>query len=175
LHLVANNVVFYLEHPEQRESYTNVERHATVFFQKNQKNQKNQRLTTGVKTPWLTKRETPFGRFAPLFVSVTDPEGWAVGVVSQTDVVLARQGRSDPEMDKLTVADVMTPRLIGCRPHTRVSEAITKMTRMKVHRLVVVEEHGDKLKAVGLMSMRAIVRRMAGAPQPIHHGSPPTR
>lgn len=106
---------------------------------------------------------------------VTDPEGWAVGVVSQTDVVLARQGRSDPEMDKLTVADVMTPRLIGCRPHTRVSEAITKMTRMKVHRLVVVEEHGDKLKAVGLMSMRAIVRRMAGVPQPIHHGSPPTR
>ncbi len=70
MHLVANNVVFYLEHPEQRESYTNVERHATVFFQKNQKNQKNQRLTTGVKTPWLTRRETPFGRLAPLFVSV---------------------------------------------------------------------------------------------------------
>ncbi len=101
---------------------------------------------------------------------VTDADGWALGVVSQTDVVLARQGRPDQEMDKITVADVMTPRLLSCRPHTRVSEAVTKMTRMKVHRLVVVEEHGDKVKAVGLMSMRAIVRRMAGVPQPGNEG-----
>jgi hypothetical protein len=59
LHLVANNAIFDLRHPEQRKDYTNVERHATVFF-KNQKKQKNQRLTTGVETPWL----------APLFASV---------------------------------------------------------------------------------------------------------
>ncbi|MCB9642234.1 MAG: crotonyl-CoA carboxylase/reductase [Myxococcales bacterium] len=101
---------------------------------------------------------------------VTDAEGWAVGVVSQTDVVLAVQGRPDQAMDSLTVEDIMTPRLLSCRPSTRVSDAITTMTRMKVHRLVVVEKHGDKLKPVGLMSMRAIVRKLAGVPQPGEEG-----
>lgn len=97
---------------------------------------------------------------------ITDKEGYALGVVSQTDIVLARQGRSDDQMDALTAADIMTPSLLSCTPDTLVSEAVTQMTTNKVHRLVVLEHEGDRAKPIGFMSMRAIIRRLIGVPQP---------
>jgi crotonyl-CoA carboxylase/reductase len=61
----------------------------------------------------------------------------ALGVISQTDVVLARQGRSRQAAQALPVADVMTEGCITCDIETPLSDAVTTMTALKIHRLVV--------------------------------------
>lgn len=95
-------------------------------------------------------------------VVVVDSQGYAVGVVSQTDLVLARQGRTPEQAAKLTAGDIMTPGVIGCAPDCKLSDAIALMTRNRVHRLVVVEERQGKPRPVGVLSMTDVIRQMIG-------------
>jgi CBS domain-containing protein len=92
-------------------------------------------------------------------VVVVADDGHAVGVVSQTDVVLARQGRSVEQAAALSVSDIMTPSLVSCTSDRKLSEAITLMTRNRVHRLVVVEDKAGKLMPVGILSMTDVIRQ----------------
>jgi len=92
-------------------------------------------------------------------VVVVGDDGHAVGVVSQTDVVLARQGRTVEQAAALSVGDIMTPSLVSCTADRKLSEAITLMTRNRVHRLVVVEEKNGKLMPVGILSMTDVIRQ----------------
>lgn len=95
-------------------------------------------------------------------VVVTGPDQQALGVVSQTDVVLARQGRSADEIAALNAFDVMSRPLLWCRRDTPVSEAVTTMTRNRVHRLVVIEPRPEGKRPVGVVSMTDVIRRMIG-------------
>ncbi|MDW8268082.1 MAG: CBS domain-containing protein [Anaerolineae bacterium] len=90
-------------------------------------------------------------------IVVVDEDGYAIGIVSQTDIVLARQGNTPEQMARLTAADIMTRRLITCTPQTKVSEAITLMTRNRIHRLVVVDERRGKLWPIGILSQTDII------------------
>ncbi len=81
----------------------------------------------------------------------------AVGVVSQTDIVLARQGRSPGQTRSLKVADFMTEGCATCDAATPLSKAITDMLRRRIHRLVVSDEQD---KPVGVLSMTDIVRKV---------------
>ena len=83
--------------------------------------------------------------------------GQAVGVVSQTDVVLARQGRSRDDARALQVREVMTVGCVTVDVGALLSEAVTVMTGQRVHRLVVTE--GDA--AVGVLSMADVVSQLA--------------
>lgn len=89
-------------------------------------------------------------------------EGSAVGVVSQTDLVLARQGRRPEVFRLMTAREIMSPDLVACEAGTRITEAITTMTRRRIHRLVVVEQVGGKRVPLGVVSMTDIVRSMMG-------------
>lgn len=93
-------------------------------------------------------------------VVVVSDDGRALGVVSQTDIVLAQQGRSVEQAATLTAGDVMTPGLVSCTSDRKLSDAVTLMTRNRIHRLVVVEDHGGKLTPVGILSMTDVVRRL---------------
>lgn len=93
-------------------------------------------------------------------VVVVADDGRATGVVSQTDVVLAQQGRSVEHAAVLTAGDVMTPGLVSCTSDRKLSDAVTLMTRNRIHRLVVVEEQAGKLVPVGILSMTDVVRRL---------------
>lgn len=88
--------------------------------------------------------------------------GSAAGVVSQTDLVLARQGRRPEVFRAMTAREIMSPNLVSCEAGTRISEAITMMTRRRIHRLVVVEEVEGKRVPLGVVSMTDIVRSMMG-------------
>jgi crotonyl-CoA carboxylase/reductase len=90
-------------------------------------------------------------------IVVTDDAGYAVGVVSQTDIVLARQGRSPEELAIVTAGDVMSTKLVTCSPDTTISEAITLMTRNRIHRLVVVDTRSGKPWPAGVISMTDII------------------
>lgn len=81
----------------------------------------------------------------------------AVGVVSQTDIVLARQGRSPAQTRSLKVAEFMTEGCATCDAATPLSKAITDMLRRRIHRLVVSDEHD---KPIGVLSMTDIVRKV---------------
>ena len=93
---------------------------------------------------------------------VMSSDGGAQGVVSQTDVVLARQGRTREELGALTATDIMTAGLVSCSMDTPVSEAVTTMTRRGIHRLIVLEEDNGKRLPLGIVSMTDIVGKMLG-------------
>ena len=82
----------------------------------------------------------------------------AVGVLSQTDIVLARQGRTMEETRQMTVGQVMTEGCATIDAGEKLSVAITEMMKRRIHRLVVSE----KDKPVGVLSMTDIVRQLIG-------------
>ncbi len=84
----------------------------------------------------------------------------AVGVISMTDMVLARQGRTVAEARQLSVREMMTVGCATCDAAMPLSEAITEMTGKRIHRLVVTEKSGDRDVPIGVISMTDIVRRM---------------
>ena len=83
----------------------------------------------------------------------------AVGMVSQTDIVLARQGRTQEDARALPVRSVMTSHCVSCDQDTPLSEAISSMTRLHIHRLVVTEQSGDRNIPVGILSLTDIVNK----------------
>jgi crotonyl-CoA carboxylase/reductase len=82
----------------------------------------------------------------------------AVGVLSQTDIVLARQGRTIEEARALIVGDVMTEGCATVEADEKLSVAITEMMKRRIHRLVVCEQG----KPTGVLSMTDIVRNLIG-------------
>ncbi len=112
-------------------------------------------------------RRTPVVEIVALLVEnqihglvVLDDRQEPIGVVSQTDLVLARQGRRPEEVKALTAEQIMTPGCESCDVDTPLTEAVTKMTRLRIHRLVVVDRSEGRPKAVGVLSMTDIVRWM---------------
>jgi crotonyl-CoA carboxylase/reductase len=82
-------------------------------------------------------------------------DGQAVGIVSQTDMVLARQGRTPAEARAVKVADAMTRGVLTCEADTKLSDAISMMTGRRINRLVVTEAG----KPAGIISMTDIIGR----------------
>ena len=82
-------------------------------------------------------------------------DGQAVGVVSQTDMVLARQGRTPAEARAVKVTDAMTRGVMTCDADTRLSDAISMMTGRRINRLVVTEGG----RPAGIISMTDIIGR----------------
>jgi crotonyl-CoA carboxylase/reductase len=82
--------------------------------------------------------------------------GKAVGVVSQTDIVLARQGRTPEQARSLNARDIMTLGCATCDAGTLLSEAVSLMTGRRMHRLVVTENE----QPVGVLSMTDVIRML---------------
>ena len=91
-------------------------------------------------------------------VVIDDQE--AVGVVSQTDIVLARQGREAEAARMLSAGGVMSPGCVTVNKYRKLSDAVTTMTRLGIHRLVVTEKKDGKSMPVGVLSMTDVVARM---------------
>jgi crotonyl-CoA carboxylase/reductase len=84
----------------------------------------------------------------------------AVGVVSQTDIVLARQGKTADEARHVVARDIMTPGCASCDKETKLSDAVSRMTRQRIHRLIVTESRGERNIPVGVISMTDVVRKL---------------
>ena len=91
-------------------------------------------------------------------VVVMDVQGAAVGVVSQTDMVLARQGRTPDQARSMLASEVMTPGCATCDAEMLLSDAVSLMTGRRMHRLVVTEQG----QPVGVISMTDVVRKIIG-------------
>jgi crotonyl-CoA carboxylase/reductase len=95
---------------------------------------------------------------------VVEEGGKAVGVVSQTDIVLARQGRTAEEARELLARDIMTRGCATCDLETSLSDAVSTMTRLRIHRLVVTETQNGSEVPVGVISMTDVVRKLIVGP-----------
>ena len=63
--------------------------------------------------------------------------GKAVGVVSQTDMVLARQGRTSEQARAMKAADIMTPGCATCDANILLSEATVSYTHLSTRKTLV--------------------------------------
>ncbi|MFO1074588.1 MAG: CBS domain-containing protein [Geminicoccaceae bacterium] len=87
---------------------------------------------------------------------VVSEDGSAIaGILSERDVVaaLAEQGAGVLAVD-LRVSDLMTRRVITCRPEDQVKTVMAEMTRRRVRHLPVVE--GSRL--MGIVSIGDVVK-----------------
>jgi crotonyl-CoA carboxylase/reductase len=82
--------------------------------------------------------------------------GQPVGVISQTDMALARQGKTADAARQLTVQSVMTLGYATCDVNDSLTKAISQMAGRHIHRLVVMENG----KPVGVLSMTDVVRKL---------------
>jgi CBS domain-containing protein len=92
-------------------------------------------------------------------VIVMDEYG-ACGVVSQTDLVKA----FPRHWQSLVAKDVMTERILSITPDVDVLAAAHMMIDEKVHQVFVMHEHPGPSRPSAVITMRAIVREMAGLP-----------
>jgi arabinose-5-phosphate isomerase len=90
-------------------------------------------------------------------VIVMDEFG-AAGVVSQSD--LARAYARNYRL--LTAKDVMTDRIISIAPESALTAAANLMQDERVHQLFIMHEHPGPSRPSAVITMRALVREMAG-------------
>ena len=82
----------------------------------------------------------------------------ACGVISQSDLV-----RVYPRNYALLRAqDIMTERIVNIAPDTSVTAAANLMQEEHVHQVFIMHEHPGPSRPSAAMTMRAIVREMAG-------------
>ena len=103
---------------------------------------------------------------------VVDDDGYAIGVVSQTDLLLAHCRPEAELAGPCTAGDIMTSTVMTCTPETTIFDAVTTMTRNHIHRLVVVKASSPKLYPLGVVSMTDIIRYLLqDSPEPARQPS----
>ncbi len=84
---------------------------------------------------------------------VVDADGKIVGVLSERDIVNAIAKHGDEIMDK-PVAEIMTRKVITCKPDDDLKTLMTQMTNLRIRHLPVIDD--DRL--VGVVSIGDIVK-----------------
>src|SRR5262245_55378912 len=95
---------------------------------------------------------------------VIDEAGHAVGVLSQTDLLIHERGVREKALaaaagpaDPARVRDVMTPGIFSAAPHATARSVVEQLLALKVHRLFVVDEHGV---IVGVIRVEDVLRQL---------------
>jgi crotonyl-CoA carboxylase/reductase len=95
-------------------------------------------------------------------VVVTEERGGAVGIVSTTDLVLARQGRPLEAARALLATEIMTSGVVTCTPETTLDDAVSLMARQHLDRLVVMDQAEKGPRMVGILSMSDVIEATLG-------------
>ncbi len=82
---------------------------------------------------------------------VTDEDGYLKGIVTRTDVV--RAALKQPERwQETSCCDWMTSDVITVLPTTALSSAAQILQAKHIHRVVVVEQEGEKARPIAVLS-----------------------
>jgi CBS domain-containing protein len=97
---------------------------------------------------------------------VVDAEGYAVGVISRTDLVNAtyvqpylRHWRG------MAARHLMSTPVVSVRAETPVEEAAALMRERRIHRVVVTALEGPRERPLGILSVSDLAGRLAGPPE----------
>jgi CBS domain-containing protein len=112
----------------------------------------------------VCRRETTLDEVARIMVKenadavIVMDEFGACGVVSQTDLV-----REFPRRyERLAAEEVMTEKIAGVAPEDALAAAAHLMTEEGVHQLFVMHQHPGPSRPSAVVTMRQLVREMAG-------------
>jgi len=95
---------------------------------------------------------------------VVDDAGYAVGVISRTDLLNATFVQPYLKHWRgLAARHLMSSPVISVRGETSVEEAITLIHERKIHRVVVTELEGDRERPIGILSVTDLVYHMGEA------------
>jgi CBS domain-containing protein len=90
---------------------------------------------------------------------VVDEAGDVAGVISRTDLVNARF--IEPYLRHwrgMTAAHLMSHPVISVGPDTSITEAANLLREKQIHRLVVVERKGRRLRPLGILSVTDLAK-----------------
>jgi CBS domain-containing protein len=90
---------------------------------------------------------------------VVDAEGYLAGIITRTDLLRAYQ--QSPDWKNCTVADFMKTEVVTVTPNDTVSRVIQLLVEHQIHRLVIVQREGQKLRPVGVISDADLVYHMS--------------
>jgi CBS domain-containing protein len=95
---------------------------------------------------------------------VTDADGFAVGLVSRTDLVGATFAGPDPAgLRALTARQLMSSPVISVRADSPVTEAVRRIRERHVHRVVVTVPEGTRERPIGILSVTDLIERLSAA------------
>jgi CBS domain-containing protein len=95
---------------------------------------------------------------------VTDADGFAVGLVSRTDLVNATFSGGDPARWRaLTARQLMSSPVISIRADSPVTEAVQRLRERHVHRVVVTVGEGGRERPIGILSVTDLIARLGAA------------
>ncbi|MBI4523992.1 MAG: CBS domain-containing protein [Deltaproteobacteria bacterium] len=95
---------------------------------------------------------------------VVNEAGDAVGVISRTDLVNARFVQPYfKHWRGMTAEHLMSKPVICVTPETGIKDAAELLRRRRIHRLVVVEDKGKRMRAIGILSITDLARRVNDA------------
>lgn len=118
----------------------------------------------GPDTPWSEVADA-IARHDISAIVVVDAEGYAVGVVSRTDLLNATF--VEPYMKAwrgLAARHLMSSPVVSVRADSPVDEAARIMREKRIHRVVVTEVEGGRERPVGILSLTDLVRHMPREP-----------
>lgn len=95
-------------------------------------------------------------------LAVVDNRGDLVGLISRTDLVNARFVQPYWKHWRGMAAEhLMSRPVVTVSPTTTISEAAHLLREKRIHRLVVIEQDGDRVRPVGVLSMTDLAKRVA--------------
>ncbi len=93
---------------------------------------------------------------------VVNDEGNMIGLISRTDLVNARLYEQYwKHWRGLTAGHIMVTDVVSVRPGDSVQDASRLMMERRIHRVVVVEDAGEGVKPIGVLSVTDVVRDIA--------------
>jgi CBS domain-containing protein len=89
------------------------------------------------------------------FAPVCDAQGRVIGTLTDRDMVIrVLAGRRDPESTK--AADVMSPGVVTCKEEDMLADVEQLMSKHKVSRIVVVDDHGAPKGVISLSDVATV-------------------
>ena len=92
---------------------------------------------------------------------VVDEDGYAIGLISRTDLVNAtfvqpylRHWRG------MTAKHLMSAPVVSVKAETPIDEAVRLIRERKIHRVVVTEPEGARARPIGILSVTDLVRHI---------------
>lgn len=93
---------------------------------------------------------------------VVNDDGNMIGLISRTDLVNARLYEQYwKHWRGLTAGHIMVTDVVAVRPNDTMQTASKLMMERRIHRVVVVEDAGEGVKPIGVLSVTDVVRDIA--------------